>query len=406
MASENDLEVNEYSFGPISPVLISAHASLAGIRDIINLRVRSVTAGAHWRLCSRESDSFQAGHCNTGLRVYAGADVLCYFLLFCQTQSIELQRAASSSSPSPSCEAVHLSAIFDLSSARTVELGCGCGLSSLLTSYFATDVTLTDREESSLQLARANIDMLPPVVTDRCKFSVVNCDWSISSLTQMIQSVEQRRSANSASSSSSSFPFDFIIGTELLYFRVDLPELMNALKFLLSPRRKGSSTDASSSSSSSEATSSSSNPSDHEEEPVALLAHVNRLVNGDKQLLEAAANSGLTLGFVSLEDFMDPLVAWASQSTSNFSFSSSSSDSPSVESNGINHIIQEQFGGANMVERARGGTRNVQLVLAARSERALQRRFGALVPLSINKPVEPKQKDGEEMLADLSDDVF
>jgi SAM-dependent methyltransferase len=271
----------------------------------VHVEIVEATLKTHFELTT--AADYRNQPCATGVRVYEGAIAASHFLLHCNTFTSE-------------------SASFSLNGARVLELGCGCGLTGLVAAQFARAVTLTDGAPDACTLTTANAQRLSSEVKAACLLDVTESMWDADALTKLTTSVRRRDAACLDASQPllcSNYLFDVIIGVELVYFRVDLPLLLNAVGFLLDCGRDESLfTDC----------------TDVAAAPVAVMAHINRLPNGNQQLLAGAADAKLALAFVPIRHFMPPAA------------------------------MDGRFA-------------NVEVVVVARDPRTLQARFGPLVPL-------------------------
>eukprot|EP00455_Lapot_gusevi_P041598 TRINITY_DN4841_c0_g2_i1.p1 TRINITY_DN4841_c0_g2~~TRINITY_DN4841_c0_g2_i1.p1 ORF type:complete len:276 (-),score=41.00 TRINITY_DN4841_c0_g2_i1:172-999(-) len=200
--------------------------------DGIQIEISCVNPLAHLRLCSSENESFGQS-CNTGLRVFAGASAMCWFLL--RHSHLVLNK-------------------------KVVELGCGCGLSGIMAARFAQEVCLTDGQQTTLDLAAENTRNIAP-----CRVSTALFDWSsLQALDQSLESLRQQIEPI----------FDVVIGTELMYFRVDVECMLRAAHSLMHDRS------------------------------LFLMTHCNRLTDGNQKLHDAARDLNMWVAFVPLLAFL------------------------------------------------------------------------------------------------------
>ena len=184
-----------------------------GINETYNLYMYSIAD--HHKSClsinTTESDS-------TGTRLYAGGHVGIRFIRYLLN--------------SASCN--H---IFDtVESLRVIELGCGVGIVSLLSflprRYFLSDriskIILTDGFSEVAKIAELNYNTIKSeysgIINDNIEVLTEKLQWgNKENIIQLIDSVNDGKN------------FDIVIGTDLMYYNVNVTELLDTVLALILP---------------------------------------------------------------------------------------------------------------------------------------------------------------------------
>lgn len=227
--------------------------------------------------------------CATGLRVYEGAQVLAAFLsqyagaLVCPPErhdnAVTVREKATPSPPG-----------------AVVELGCGCGLAGFTASHVLPThaVVFTDASTDCLRLVRQSGESsgMPVALKGegaeaatseehfiaRCTFPLA---WSVAGVDALRACVLPAKGG----------AVDLVLGSDILYYRVDLSALLTTAKMLL---LGGSSSETQRALC---------------RLPLAVLSHYMRIVDGHRKLANAARAMGLAVARVPLyTTFTDDVV--------------------------------------------------------------------------------------------------
>lgn len=205
----------------------------------VDLKIDCASVSEHLRACATDSVEYQSGRDITGTRVYPGARVLCALL--------------GHLAHGPKNE---------LKASRFLELGAGCGLAGIYAAHHTQQqVVFTDREE--LVLARHNVAKASHISAS-CQFEQL--EWSSANVQTLLANYPEG--------------FDWIIGTELVYFSTDPSLLIATVRDLLAVRTASD-----------------------DQFPVAILSHVNRL-NDPSRLTAVIEQFGLAALPLPIEEFL------------------------------------------------------------------------------------------------------
>lgn len=249
------------------------------------------TVEAHYQRTTGERGK-NSDVCSTGLRVYEGAQVL---------SSLLSQYTAALLGPCAWCSS-QISTENHSNTKCVIELGCGCALASFTLnkvlkereqkeSYENTRICIicTDASEECLDLVRTTAQLPFHASTSRETKDAFLCSnhleafpflWGDEGITQLknfLFSVHQK------------VPMvQLLLGSDILYYRVDIHLLLSTIKQLLHFTN-----------------------ADRTDAPLAVLCHFMRIPNGREKLLRIAEEMNLCVAQLSLMAFLDSDVVFS-----------------------------------------------------------------------------------------------
>lgn len=209
----------------------------------------------------------QAEICSTGLRVYEGAQVLSSFLV--QFSNALLGPVDRGNSP------------------IVIELGCGCGLVGFSAAHIYKKnngiVVFTDASEDCLNLVHSSGSIQDVSVVSHNQ-EIVSCpramtfplNWSSAGVKELKELLKHLSNSS----------IRLILGSDIMYYRVDIDQLVTTIEKLLHSQSKTS----------------------NDIPPIAVLCHFMRIPEGRKRLLHSVHNNKLGIVKVDLAGFLEGSV--------------------------------------------------------------------------------------------------
>lgn len=216
------------------------------------------------------SEDRQAETCSTGLRVYEGAQVLSSFLI--QFSTTLIGPLKKDSTP------------------IIAELGCGCGLVGFCAAHAYSKqkgiVVFTDASEDCLNLVRRSGALQDVRVVDHRE---VEADWNAVTFPLNWSPDGVGRLQMFLQQSLSNCRIQLILGSDIMYYRVDIDQLVTTVEHLLQPLEQKL-------------------PVSNCIPSLAVLCHFMRIPNGREKLIRTIHNKNMGVVKVSLAGFLDERV--------------------------------------------------------------------------------------------------
>lgn len=231
--------------------------------SVIPISLACATVERHYTQTTGNNER-QSESCSTGLRVYEGAQALAAFLI--QYGAVLVGDCAEPSF-----------------APCVIEIGCGCGLAGFTTAMTLKElnirVVFTDASEECLYLVKCSAESLKMGCEALTEYSssiatTYPLTWNSgeSAFLSLLHRQEKRA-------------IHLVIGSDIMYYRVDVMDLLSAIRTLLSDAAECSS-----------------------DPKLAVLCHFMRLADGRRALSECAERIGLRIAQVQLDAFLMPSV--------------------------------------------------------------------------------------------------